>query len=122
MATLATRRAALAAALETGGISIADSPGRQAAPFGLIYGAGIDPRGVGRGQVVASFRVTLCAARADERAASEELGAMQLVALGVIRELAEFALGATGPDVIRTVEGIQYLTSDVACSAMVDLA
>lgn len=116
MATLAERRAELAAALADAGVRVADAGGREAVPYALIYGAGIAAQYRGN-QVEASFRVVLVAGKADAAAMSAELGNAQLVALGAVRELAGWRLEATGPDTIRAIAGLEYLTADLVCSA-----
>jgi len=121
MSTLATRRAELTAAMLTGGVAISDAPGRIAPPVGYIYGDGIDPRGIGRGQVAASFRVTLVVGHPDAPAASAALGVLTLLALSVLQDLNGWQVGEVRPDAVRTIAGALFLSADVTASAMIDI-
>jgi hypothetical protein len=105
----------------TGGVTISDAPGRVAPPVGYVYGGGIDPRGIGRGQVAATFRVTLVVGRSDAPAASAALGDLTLLALSVLQDLNGWQIGEVGPDAIRTIAGAEYLSADVTASSMIDL-
>jgi hypothetical protein len=107
--------------MATGGVVISDAPGRIAPPVGYIYGDGIDPRGIGRGQVAASFRVTLVVGRADAPAASAALGALTILALTALRNINGWQVGEVRPDAIRSIAGADYLTADVTASAMIDV-
>lgn len=121
MATLASRRAELVAALVAAGVRSGDDPGAIAAPCALVFGAGSDMTGIGRGQVAVEFRVTMLGGLSDAHAAGAELATLEGTVLTVARALAGWQVGPLSGDQIRTVAGGDYLSADLALTTTVDL-
>jgi hypothetical protein len=111
--TLREGRTALAAALETAGVTVSPALGRIAPPCAVIFGNGIDPTHLLRGQAEAGYRVMLEAGRADQEVSALELGDMVLAAIAAIRSLAGWRLGTIGVDTIRVIGAAEILTADV---------
>lgn len=119
MTTLAEARTELAGALEIAGLVVSPTLGRLSPPCVVIFGDGIDPAHLARGQVKAGLRSMVVAARADSEVAIADLGEMVLAALGAIRGLADWELGTIGVDTIRKVNQVEYLTADVTAHRFV---
>lgn len=118
MSDYAGTRDELATALEAGGVAV----GGPAVPFVLIFGDGItDPRGLGRGQTPARFRIALFAGRPDAAASADALAALIAATLTVIRALAGWAFLELRGDRRRILGTSDYLSADVIVSAMVDI-
>lgn len=122
MTTWAARRDELAAALAADSVKVAATIGRATPPCVLIYGDGIeDLRGIGRGQVPAGLRMVLVAGKADQEATADQLDALTITVLGVLRKLVGWRLGVIRADTIRTFTTGDYLTRDVTAAVMVDI-
>lgn len=122
MTTWAERRVELAEALTDAEVAVAPTSGRIGTPCVLIYGDGIDDlRGVGRGQLPAGLRMVLVAGRADQEATADQLDALTVTVLGVLRALEGWRLGTVRPDTIRKLGANEYLTRDVTAAVMVDI-
>ena len=120
MTSLADARSTLATALETAGVTVSPTVGRLAPPMAIIFGAGIDPAHLVRGQVEAGLRVMLVSAKADQESAIADLGDMVLLTIAAVRALAGYRLGTIGVDTIRRLPSGEYLTADVTCHRFVD--
>jgi hypothetical protein len=121
MTTLAGARSALGTALSTGGVTLSDAPGRVAPPVALIFGGGIDPSHAMRREMLATFRITAVAGRADATAMSAALGELVLKILAVVNGLAGWVVGNVSPDLERSIAGGQYLTADISVSTFVSV-
>ena len=122
MTTIATRRSALSAAIVAAGIRCSDTgPKATAPPVVHIFGGGLDPAGVARGQVRYTFRLVLQPDGGTPAVQSTNLAVMVASVVGVLRSLAGFQVGEVTADVIRTLAGSDFLSADVTATTMIDL-
>jgi hypothetical protein len=120
--TLAEARTELGAALVTAGLAIAP---RIAAPVSgqcVVLGAGFDGLDhIGRGQLLARFRVVLFAGRWDQEATIAILDAMKLDALDAVRTAPAWRLDDVQDDRRTNVAGNDYLTAAVIAARIIDI-
>lgn len=121
MTTLDGARDELAAALVAADVPVADAPGASDVPYAVIFGEGIDPGHVIRGQVLATFRATLLSGAWDQAASAKGLRALVLAAAGAVRGLHGWTFGGVRRDTTIDIAGGTYLAADVIASRMVDI-
>lgn len=121
MTTVGGARAELVVALVAAGVQGVTAPLAEP-PYAYVTREGIEPSRIVAGQVDVGFTIRLVAGAFDSAAAADQLDADLQTTLRVLRELAGWSVGSTGPDVGRDYQGATYLTADVATSRRVDIA
>ena len=119
MVTLATRRAALDAAIVAAGVPVPDSWGQQQPPFAIIFGEASDlvPRG---GSVAWHFRVTGVLAKATDQLAGPAMDSLSWALVNAGWSLAGFTVDGIGPVSVRDLMGAMHYTVDVSLTTTVD--
>ena len=119
MTTLAQAQAeleaALAAVTNVGGLDGVTPPGV------IVYGDGVDPAHIVRGQMEAGFRLTFVGGAWDGAASSSALRGVIAAALPILAGLAGWRLGSVTPDSVVRIAGSTLLGADMPLSRMVDI-
>ena len=124
MSDLAGRRAELVTAMTTAGLRVTKDPAGLAgsAPAAIVYGDGVSGmEHVGRGQVVAGFRILLVSGAWDGASASDVLAGLVSTLLNALRTLVGWSVGEVGPDSAVTIGTNRLLGADVRTSVMIDV-
>jgi hypothetical protein len=123
MSTLPEARGVLEAALTTAGIRVTRDPlGLPGvAPAALLFGDGIDTGHIGRGQVVASFRIMLVSGAWDGASASDILAGLVSTALTALRAMDGWPVGEVGADAVVAVGSNRLLACDLRTATVIDV-
>jgi hypothetical protein len=119
--SLQDARAELISALEDAGLAATDAPGAKPIPYVLVAGDGIDTTRIVAGKAAATFRCVCIAGAWDESQAVELLDGLKLDVLSIIRGLPGYQVGPVGRDGIRSFQGADVLTADVATTVLIDV-
>jgi hypothetical protein len=121
MSTLPEARDDLEAALTTAGIRVTRDPAGlpAAAPAAILFGDGVDTGHIGRGQVVAGFRILLVAGAWDGASMADILAGLVSTALTCLRAMDGWPVGEVGPDSAVTVGSNRLLGCDIRTATMV---
>jgi hypothetical protein len=104
-------------------MAVADVPGQAAPPCAVIFGEGAgDLEHIGRGQLTASFRITLLSGGWDLEASGRVLTGLVQSAIGVVLALPSWRLDAIRRDTTIDIAGGRMLGADVIASRMVDIS
>jgi hypothetical protein len=122
MTTLAEARDELIAALVAADVRATDNPGGIDPPYVAVLGNGIDLGHIVRNEAEASFRSVCIAGAADNTGAVDQLDALKLATIAVLRSLAGWRLGEVRADGLRSYQGSEYLTADVTASRFVTIS
>jgi hypothetical protein len=121
MSTLQEARDDLEAALTTAGIRVTRDPAGlpAAAPAAILFGDGVDTGHIGRGQVIAGFRIMLVAGAWDGSSMADILAGLVSTCLTALRAMDGWPVGEVGPDSAVTVGSNRLLGCDVRTATMV---
>ena len=121
MSTLPEARDALQTALEAAGIRVTRDPQGlpAAAPAAMLYGDGVDTSHIGRGQVIAGFRILLVAGAWDGASTADVLAGLVSTCLTVLRAMDGWPVGVVGPDSAVRIGSNALLGADVQTSTVV---
>lgn len=123
MSTLPEARDVLEATLTTAGIRVTRDPAGlpAAAPAAILFGDGVDTGHIGRGQVVAGFRILLVAGAWDGASMADVLAGLVSTVLSALRVLDGWPVGEVGPDAAVTVGSNRLLGCDIRTATVVDV-
>ena len=121
MTTWAQARAEAIGALASAGVRAGAMPGGDP-PYVLVVSEGTpDGARVLAGQTQTDWTMRCVGGAWDDDAAAASLDALKQTVMETFRALAGWQVGSAGPDGLRSWQGGDYLTADVAAARLIDI-
>src|SRR5580765_7585508 len=105
MVSVATRRAALDAAIVAQGVPVPDSWGQQQPPFAIIFGDSTDLTPRGGSSVAWHFRVTGVVAKATDQLSGPAMDSLSVALVKAGWTVQGFTVDGLGPVAVRDLMG-----------------